>query len=169
MQDACTDSSGKNDCLWRVVCNITGASCPKMDALFKKLDTEQETKNMTNTAKNTAAASATPKDVKEKVEEKTVPAQAQATEPKVEEQDGEQTPAADEKKKPSLVQRAKVAAEKLKQNKKALLILTGAAVVVGLTIKNNRKAVAAEPLDEVEGPINGVDEVTGPDDIADSL
>lgn len=74
MQDACTDSSGKNDCLWRVVCNITGASCPKMDALFHKLDTEQE-KKMTNPAKNTTAA-ATPKDVKEKVEEKTVPAQA---------------------------------------------------------------------------------------------
>lgn len=159
MQDACTDSSGKNDCLWRVKCNITGASCPKMDALFQKLDTEQETKNMTNTAKNTAAA-ATPKDVKEKVEEKTVPAQATA-ESKVEKQDGE-------KSKPTLVQRAKAAAEKLKKNKKALLILTGAAVVVGLTIKNNRKAVTAETaegetLDDVEVTVEN------PDDTTDSL
>jgi hypothetical protein len=114
---------------------------------------------MSNTAKNTDAA--TPKDIKEKVDEKTVP--AQATEPKVE----EQTPAADEKK-PSLVQRAKAAAEKLKQNKKALLILTGAAVVVGLTIKNNRKAVAVEPLDEAEDSVNGV-EPTNPDDTTDSI
>lgn len=69
----------------------------------------------------------------------------------------------------TLMQRAKAAAEKLKQNKKAVLILTGAAVVVGLTVKNNRKAVAVEPLGEAEGPINGVDEITGPDDSTDSL
>ncbi|QJD49771.1 hypothetical protein SEA_CLUBPENGUIN_47 [Streptomyces phage ClubPenguin] len=160
MEDTC------RNCLAQDVCDITGASCKKMDALFAQRKTIRNGRTtMSNTAKNSAAA--TPKDVKEKVEEKTVPAQATA-EPKVEQQDGEQTPAADEKKKPSLVQRAKAAAEKLKQNKKALLILTGAAVVVGLTIKNNRKAVAVEPLDEAEGPINGV-ESADPDDTTDSL
>jgi len=208
MQDACTDSSGKNDCLWRVTCNITGASCPKMDALFKKLDTEKETKNMTNTAKNTAAA--TPKDVKEKVEEKTVPAQATAPEnaktDKVVDNAGKTlfsgTPA--EVKawlleqptmvyavrqasnndlvlstvyveagplKLTLVQRAKAAAEKLKKNKRSQLLLAGAVVCAGIAVKNaryNRKAADAEPLDEVEGPVVGVEPVD-PDETTDSL
>lgn len=48
----------------------------------------------------------------------------------------------------TLAKRVKAAAEKLKQNKKALLILGGAAVVVGLTVKNNRKAVSAEDEDQ---------------------
>lgn len=203
MQDAhCTDSSGKSDCLWRVKCNITGASCPKMDAILQKLDDTETDNNMTNPAKNTAAA--TPKTVKEAVEgkpdETTIPAQATAPEDsksdKVLDNAGKVlfsgTP--DEVKtwllkqpamiyavrqaknndlvvstvyveegplKLSLVQRAKAAAEKLKQNKKAMLIVAGAAVVVGLTVKNNRKAVSVETLDPEDDSVNGV----GEDDI----
>lgn len=72
----------------------------------------------------------------------------------------------------SLVQRAKAAAEKLKKNKKAMAILGGAAVVVGLTIRNvrkeNREAVSAETLDEVEGPVIGIDDPEVPGDNTDS-
>lgn len=151
------------NCLAQDVCDITGASCKKMDALFAQHKTIRNGRTtMTNTAKNTTA-STTPKDVKEKVEEKTVP--SQATEPKTGEKE---TKDAQSEEKLTLVKRAKAAAEKLKQNKKALLILTGAAVVVGLTIKSNRKAVAVEPLGEAEGPINGV-EGTDPDETTDSL
>jgi hypothetical protein len=205
MQDAhCTDSSGKSDCLWRVKCNITGASCPKMDAILQKLDDTETDNTMSNTAKNTPAA--TPKDVKDAVEEKTVPAQATAPEDaKTGEQDKvlnnegkvlySGTP--DEVKawldkqpsmiyvvrqatnnglvvsstyieegplKLSLVQRAKAAAEKLKKNKKAMLIVAGAAVVVGLTVKNNRKVVTGtveNPYhDESEQPAVEDDQAT---------
>lgn len=73
----------------------------------------------------------------------------------------------------SLVQRAKAAAEKLKKNKKAMAILGGAVVVAGLTVNANRKskreAVSAEPLDEVEGPVIGIDDPEVPGDNTDSL
>lgn len=197
MQDACTDSSGKNDCLWRVVCNITGASCPKMDAILQNLDDTETDNAMSNSPKNTTAT--TPKDVKEKVEkDATVPAQPTSPEDekndKVLDNEGKVlfsgTP--DEVKnwlleqptmvyavrqaksndlvvstvymeegplKLSLVQRAKQAAEKLKKNKTAMVLVVGAAVVVGLTIKNNRKAVAVEALDEAEGSVIDRDDI----------
>lgn len=172
MQDAhCTDSSGKSDCLWRVKCNITGASCPKMDAILTKLDTDKELK-MSNTAKNTSAA-ATPKDVKDKVEEKTVPAQNTAehdVKPGI--ADGiktEETKDAQSEKKVSFVQRFKAVTEKLAKNKKAMILLGGAAVVAGLAIKNNRKALAGEPLDDEDTTVIGVEQPTNPDDTPDSV
>jgi hypothetical protein len=132
---------------------------------------------MSNTPK------ATPKTVADATEKQDVTVEATAVDPKVEktaktvpaqatgeDQDGEQTPkTGDETEKLTLVQRAKALAEKLKQNKKAVLILTGAAVVVGLTIKNNRKAVSVEPLDEAEGPVIGTEGSENPDDTTDSL
>lgn len=199
MQDAhCTDSSSKSDCLWRVKCNITGASCPKMDALIKKLDDTEQEEQMTNSPKATPKTATESKLVED---EKTIPAQktAKGSEgqlDKVLDNAGKTlfsgTPAEvkawlleqptkiyvvrqaknddlivstvyveEESPKASLVQRAKQAAEKLKQNKRALAIIAGAAVVAGLAVKNSRKAVSVEPLDEAEGPINGVDEAEG--------
>lgn len=61
----------------------------------------------------------------------------------------------------SLVQRAKQAAEKLKHNKRAMVIVAGAAVVVGLAVKNSRKAVAVEVLDPEDTTVNGVGEAEG--------
>lgn len=212
MQDACTDSSGKNDCLWRVKCNITGASCPKMDALLKQFDTTEQENKMSNPTK--PAAAATPKDVAEKVEEKTVPAQATGEKSAKEDHTDkvlnnkgevlfsgtptevkawllEQKPSMiyavrqtstndlvisteyteEGPLKLSLVQRAKTAAEKLKKNKKAQVLLVGAVFCAGMAIKNsgyNRKAVAVEPLDEAEGPVIGRDIDESPND-TDSL
>lgn len=67
----------------------------------------------------------------------------------------------------SLIQRAKAAAEKLKSNKKAMLFLGGAAVVVGLTIKSSRKA-AAESIVE-DDVVEETTEIDNPDDTTDSL
>lgn len=139
MQKNCTD------CLSRDVCEIPGGACRKMGALFSQHKTNMNGRNLvSNTAKNTT--SATPKDVKEsvegKVEEKVIPAQSTQKE-----KAADAVEEVCEAGKLTLLQRAKATAEKLKQNKKALLILTGAAVVVGLTIKNNRKVVAAESQD----------------------
>lgn len=67
----------------------------------------------------------------------------------------------------SLVQRAKAAAEKLKQNKKALAILGGALVVAGLTIKNNRKTTAEPEVEE--DVVEETTEIPNPDDNTDSL
>lgn len=136
---------------------------------------------MSNTAKNSAA---TPKTVAEGAEKQDVTVEAVAVDPKVEkttktvpsQSTGEkETPKDAEAKteetewKPSVVQRLKAVAVKLKRNKKAMLIIGGAVVVVGLTIKNNRKAVSVEPLDEAEGPVVGVDETVDPDETTDSL
>lgn len=128
------------DCLAQDVCEITGASCRKMGAL---VDQRKQIRNGRTTMTNTAKNSVTPKTVSEKasepkIDETTVPAQATPTEPKA--SVDAQT---DEKTKPSLVQRLKSAAEKLKENKKALAILGASAVIAGLAIKNSRKAVSA--------------------------
>ena len=136
MQDAC------GDCLRQIVCEVTGASCPKLDALVPKIDskTQEGDTIMSNTAKNTTAA--TPKTVAEAVAaEKTVP--AQATEPKVKEQDGvQETTEGQTNGKKSVVQRIKAVAEKLKENKRSQLLLVGAAFCAGIAVKNahhNRK------------------------------
>lgn len=65
----------------------------------------------------------------------------------------------------TLIQRAKAAAEKLKQNKKALVILGGALVVAGLTIKNNRKTTAEPEVEETAETT----EIPNPDDTTDSI
>jgi hypothetical protein len=72
--------------------------------------------------------------------------------------------------KPSLVQRAKDAAEKLKQNKRSQLLLAGAVVCAGIAVKNaryNRKAV--EVLTPEDTTVNGVEGPVTPDDTTDSL
>lgn len=66
----------------------------------------------------------------------------------------------------SPVQRLKAAAEKLGKNRKAMLILGASAVVAGLAVKNSRKAVKVEVLDEDDTTINGVGE---DDETPDSL
>lgn len=126
---------------------------------------------MTNTAKNSAA---TPKTVteaaeKNRVDETTVPAQA-TPEKTVVEEVKETEPTTEETEKLTLVQRLKTMAEKLKDNKKAMVILGGVAVIAGLAIKNNlkaAKAVSAEPLDAEDTTINGVgdDELTTDDSV----
>jgi hypothetical protein len=150
------------DCLSKDVCDITGASCKKMDALVnqRKLLNNGRTTIMSNTPKNV-----TPKTVADKaaepqtVEEKTVP--AQATEPKVETtepQDGEKT-------KPSLVQRLKTKVERLDKNKKAIIALAVSAAVFGVVVNNKRrKAVAVELLDPTDTSIIGVGEDASEDD-----
>jgi hypothetical protein len=50
-----------------------------------------------------------------------------------------------------------------------MFFLAGAAVVIGLTIKNNRKAVKVEVVDPEDTSVEGVDDVTGPDETDDSL
>jgi hypothetical protein len=145
-----------------------------MDALLQKLDTDisREAEHIMSNPKNTAA---TPKTVKETVEAKSgeeavIP--AQTTEVKPGFADGikvEDPKDAQSEEKTTLVKRAKAAAEKLKSNKKAMFFLAGAAVVIGLTIKNNRKAVKVEVVDPEDTSVEGVDDVTGPDETDDSL
>lgn len=94
------------------------------------------------------------------VEEKVIPAQT-SEEPKTGDQEISE---AQSDEKVTIVGRLKSAAEKLKNNRKAILILAGAAVVVGLAVKNN-KATAEEPVNETED--SEVDET--PDDTTDSL
>lgn len=125
---------------------------------------------MSNSAKNTAAA-ATPKDVKEsKAEETTVP--AQATEPKTEKKESisvDDVKVDVKEAKLTVVKRLKSVTEKLAKNKKAMILLGGAAVVAGLAIKNNRKALAGEPLDEEDDTVIGVEQPANPDDTTDSV
>jgi phenylpyruvate tautomerase PptA (4-oxalocrotonate tautomerase family) len=65
-------------------------------------------------------------------------------------------------KKISLVQRIKASADKLKKNRKAMLILGASAVVAGLAVKNSRKVVVkVEDVDSEDTAIDG--------DIPDSL
>jgi signal recognition particle subunit SEC65 len=138
MQDAC------GDCLRQIVCEVTGASCPKLDALVPKIDskTQEGDTIMSNTAKNTTPA--TPKTVAEAVAaEKTVP--AQATEPKVKEDVVQETVAAEKK---SVVQRIKAVAEKLKENRGAMIGLGFAAGFVSATVANKRRAAGLK-VDEV--------------------
>jgi hypothetical protein len=192
MQDAC------GDCLRQIQCEITGASCPKLDALIHKFDTNGRT-TMTNPGKN----SATPKPVVEaadktiNTEEPTVPAQ-QAASPNIETNTdrvvdhnrntifagtsdeivawlNENAPmiyviqpvdgpdlitSVDYLKKHqpklSVVQRAKAAAEKLGKNHKAMLILGASVVAVGLAVKNSRKDMKVEVLDDEDNTINGI-------------
>lgn len=61
--------------------------------------------------------------------------------------------------KPSLIQRAKTAAEKLTKNRKAMLFLGGAAIVAGLAVKNNRRKTVAteETLDDIEDTVENPD------------
>lgn len=175
MQDHCSDCLSKN------VCEITGGVCLKIGALFGQ---RKKTTNgriiMSNTAKN----SATPKTVaeaaeKNAVEETTVPAQTtagnsvkdnpkyQAVNGKYEKSNTETTGDAQSEEKLTLVQRVKATAEKLKKNKKAMLIIGGAVVVVGLTIKNSRKTVAAEATED--DVVEETTEIANPDDTTDSI
>lgn len=198
MQDSC------GDCLSKVVCDITGASCQKMGALFtQRKQTLNGRTTMSNTPKNTEKQDVTVEakavDPKVEKESKTVPPQAAESKSgdlksldKVFDIKGDAvfsgtpdevlawlkersnttyavrssgrpdimtsldyTKRTAESEKPSLVQRLKAAAEKLKENKKAMVILGASAVIAGLAIKNNRKKIPAD--DELEVTVETVE------------
>ena len=157
------------DCLSKDVCDITGASCKKMDALVnqRKLLNNGRTTIMSNTPKNV-----TPKTVADKTaesqtgEEKTVP--AQAAEPKAEKKESisvDDIKVDVKEKKHSVVQRIKASFEGFKVNKKALAIVGATVVIAGLAVKNRRKAVAVEWLDPTDTEVNGVVDDENPDSL----
>ena len=173
MQENCTD------CLSREVCEITGGVCKKMGALFNRTILNGKT-TMTNTPK------ATPKTVAEQgkasndvtdavINGESTQRVAEKVKKTIPSQTGESTTDDQEIKdaqsdeKLTLVQRLKSMTEKLKQNKKALLILGGAVVVTGLVVKNNRKPVDEKTTDETEGPITDIDSHEISDENPDSV
>lgn len=149
MPDAC------GDCLRQLVCEVTGASCPKLDALIQKLDDSKNQEGdttMSNNAKNTA----TPKTVAQAVaaeknaEDATVPAQATA-EPKVEDvvdTKNAEGDATDGKK--TVVQTLKAKLETLKKNKNAVIAIGLAAALTGVVINNKRRAAALKTDDATD-------------------
>lgn len=183
MQDAC------GDCLRKIQCEITGASCPKLDALIHKLDTNGRT-TMTNPTKKPVTETS--------VKETDVPAQATAKTwdlkgDKVLDNAGKVLFAGTPEEvknwllkqptmiyavrqmknndlvvsteyvqegspKPSTLQRAKTAVEKFSKNQKAMFILGASIAAVGLAVKNSRKVVQVDALDEEDDTSTGVDE-----------
>lgn len=148
MPDAC------GDCLRQLVCDVTGASCPKLDALVQKLDDRKNQEGettMSNTAKNP-----TPKTVaqavaaEKKAEDATVP--AQATEPKVEDVVDTQNTEGDatDGKKKTVVQTLKAKIETLKKNKNAVIAIGLAAALTGVVINNKRRAAALKTDDATD-------------------
>lgn len=146
MPDAC------GDCLRQLVCEVTGASCPKLDALVQKLDHDSNTSRGETTMSNTAKNSGTPKTVAEAVaaakdakNDATVPAQAKEPQDgvKVETKSEGQTDA-----KKSVVQRAKAVAEKLKENRGLMAGLGFAAGFVSAIVVTKRRSAAAFQTDD---------------------
>jgi cobalamin biosynthesis Mg chelatase CobN len=150
MPDAC------GDCLRQLVCEVTGASCPKLAALIQKLDHDSSNQEGDTTMTNTAKNSGTPKTVAEAVaaakknnDDATVPAQATSTEPK----DGAKTETTTDgqTEKTSVVQKLKARVERLKSNKSVVLIVAAGVVgaIVGSELTKRRSASAVTTDDVV--------------------